>query len=59
MNDNVKIKNYLFKRKEFDIPKSNIPLDFNDKTSNLTECSLKSLRVAVKEHHSKILVVGT
>jgi hypothetical protein len=50
MNHNVKIKIYLFKRKEVDIPKSNTPLNFNDKTSNL-------IRVAAKKHHSKILVV--
>jgi hypothetical protein len=31
----VKIKNYLFKRKEVEISKSNIPLDFNNETSNL------------------------
>jgi hypothetical protein len=58
MNHNVKIKNYLFKRKEVDISKSNTSLDFNDKTSNLKLCPLKSLRVATKEHLSKIIVVG-
>ena len=58
MNHNVKIKNYLFKRKEVDILKSKTPLEFNNETSNLKECPLKSLRIAAKEHHSKILVVG-
>lgn len=53
----VKIKNYQIKRKEANIPKSNTLLDFNDKTSNLKERSLKSLRTIVEEHHSKTLIV--
>jgi hypothetical protein len=46
----LKLKFIYSKEKKFDIPKSNTPLNFNDKTSNL-------IRVAAKKHHSKILVV--
>jgi hypothetical protein len=59
MNYTIKIKNNLFKRKKVDIVKSNTPLDFSDETSNLKVCSLKSLKLAAKDHYSKILILGS
>jgi hypothetical protein len=50
--NHVKIKNYQIKRKEAEIPESNYTLlNFNDETSNLKECHLKSLITKVEEHH--------
>jgi hypothetical protein len=53
----IEIKNYLFKIKEVDISENNKSLNFNNQTSNLKEHPLKSLRIKVKEHPSKILIV--
>jgi hypothetical protein len=49
----------FFKRKEVDVPESNIPLDFNAETSNLKERPLKSQRVEAEEHPYESLSVET